>query len=242
MDYLGLHHVITVSTPSFTGMPHADTVIYVNDDLNIYFYVLDGSTLARNIRDSKYVSFTIDDYLPDWQKLRELQGVGRGELMQNGDATHVAALVAAKFGATFTTPPGRLHRLAPIEMHFVHYDDGGYNQRGVGVSRLGVVDNGDRQPPVATSLDRVMFESGEVIFRAGEHAGQFYVVVSGVVEIRSEGFGADQTVTRVGPGQLFGNQTGTSGQGVLTAHAVEPTALLIVEPDAVRDLVINREP
>ena len=87
-----------------------------------------------------------------------------------------------------------------------------------------------------------MFESGEVIFRAGEHAGQFYVVVSGVVEIRSEGFGADQTVTRVGPGQLFGNHTGTSGQGVLTAHAVEPTALLIVEPDAVRDLVINREP
>ena len=31
IEHLKRHHVITLSTSSFTGMPHADTVVYVND-------------------------------------------------------------------------------------------------------------------------------------------------------------------------------------------------------------------
>ena len=67
-------------------------------------------------------------------------------------------------------------------------------------------------------------------------------MVDGLVEVRREGFGADQTVTRVGPGQMFGDEPdGRRGRGLLTAHALEPTILLTVDPDAVRDMVMPRD-
>src|SRR5215510_7638419 len=85
VEYLRLHHVVTLSTSSFTGMPHADTVIYANDLRRIYFSSPEGSKLSRNIKDSHYVSFTIDDYTTDWRKVRELQGVGRCQTAMDGE-------------------------------------------------------------------------------------------------------------------------------------------------------------
>jgi CRP-like cAMP-binding protein len=61
----------------------------------------------------------------------------------------------------------------------------------------------------------------------------------GWVEIRGEGFGADQTVVRVGPGQIFGDRAAIKGQrGAFTAHAVSPTVLLGVEREAMRALFL----
>ena len=77
VEYLHRHHVITLSTSSFTGMPHADTVVYMNDAHSIFFFAGEGTQMLRNIKDSRYISFTIDDYTIDWRKVRELQGVGR---------------------------------------------------------------------------------------------------------------------------------------------------------------------
>ena len=77
IEHLKRHHVITLSTSSFTGMPHADTVVYVNNANSIFFFATDGTQMLRNIRDSRHVSFTVDDYTVDWRKVRELQGVGR---------------------------------------------------------------------------------------------------------------------------------------------------------------------
>src|SRR5262249_3439359 len=77
VDYLRRHHVITLSTSPFTGMPHADTVVYVSDQHSIFFFAGDGTKMLRNIKDNRYVSFTVDDYTVDWRKVRELQGVGR---------------------------------------------------------------------------------------------------------------------------------------------------------------------
>ncbi|HEX3900113.1 MAG TPA: hypothetical protein VHW74_13150 [Mycobacteriales bacterium] len=47
-----LHHVVTGSTSSFTGMPHADTVVYANDDRRIFFHVAPDTQMHRNITDS----------------------------------------------------------------------------------------------------------------------------------------------------------------------------------------------
>jgi Cyclic nucleotide-binding domain/Pyridoxamine 5'-phosphate oxidase len=233
VDYLGRHHVITVSTPSFTGIPHADTVVYVNDLSTIYFHVVDGSILARNIRDSKYVSFTIDDYTPQWSKLRELQGVGRGSVT-DADVSSVARMFAAKFGEDFVPPPGRLHALAPIEMHFVDYEqmhrDAGTEQPTSSVV-YHTEPTADRGPIASlTALDRLLFEPGEMIFRPNDRAGWFFIVVEGCVELRKEGFGADQTVVRIGPGQMFSDDNATTRQaGHLVAQAVERSVLLRVE-------------
>ena len=243
LDYLGLHHVITVSTPSFTGIPHADTVVYVNDETQLYFHVVDGSTLARNIHDSKYVSFTIDDYLPDWRKLRELQGVGRGRVSGDVDVRNATSMFAAKFGPAFA-PPGRLHSLSPIEMHFVDYDYALTVHPGREVlSRVFRLNgNSSSKPaPVATRLDRLVVEAGQLIFRPGERTEQYFVVLDGMVEVRTEGIGADQTVTRVGPGQMFGDRAAFGQPGALTAHAIERTELLAVARDAIRDLVMPRD-
>jgi CRP-like cAMP-binding protein len=49
-------------------------------------------------------------------------------------------------------------------------------------------------------------------------------------------------VTRVGPGELFGDQATLKGQrGAFTAHAVTPTVLLAVRREAMRDLLQPRE-
>jgi hypothetical protein len=84
-----------------------------------------------------------------------------------------------------------------------------------------------------TNLARRSFGAGEVTFRPGDAAGRYYVVIEGEVEVRGEGCGADQTVTRVSVGQMFGDQPALRGQrGAMTAHAVEPTVLLEVAREA----------
>jgi hypothetical protein len=243
VDYLGLHHVITLGTSSFTGMPHADTVVYGSDATNIYFYADLNSSLARNIKDSHYVSFTIDDYTTDWKKLRELQGVGRSGVCDEQLAFQGATQMAKKFGQAFAPPAGALYSVAPNEMHFVDYDYETLSSNAPDVSsrvyQIQAEPTPPSQGPVATNLDRTTYEPGEVIFRPGSLAGQYFVVVEGEVEIRSEGYGADQTVTRVRAGGLFGDRSALLGQhGALTANAVTRTVLLAVEREALRDMML----
>jgi nitroimidazol reductase NimA-like FMN-containing flavoprotein (pyridoxamine 5'-phosphate oxidase superfamily) len=245
VDYLGLHHVVTLSTSSFTGMPHADTVVYVADQWRIYFFGVDGSALVRNVKDSRYVSFTIDDYTTDWRKVRELQGVGRCQPTADPDEERWAMwLSSQKFGSRFVRPVGTLYRVVPMELHFVDYDYAKLTaQAGPQITERVLPIEGAAQVPsrgaVSTSLDRTVFEAGEVIFRPGDGRGQYYVVIEGEVEIRAEGYGVDQTVTRVGPGQMFGDKATLQGQqGAVTAHATTRTVLLAVERDAMRDLLL----
>jgi hypothetical protein len=245
VEYLRLHHVVTLGTSSFTGMPHADTVIFTNDDWRIYFFAIEGSALLRNIEASHYASFTIDDYTTDWRKVRELQGVGRCDPANQEEDQWADWLASQKFGSTFSRPPGHLLRVAPLEMHFVDYDYATVTEQFSPqvTERVFALDSTDAPShgAVSSSLDQTTFEAGQVIFRPGDPVGQFFVVVQGEVEVRGEGFGADQTVVRVGPGQIFGDQAALRGQrGAFTAHAVTRTVLLAVEREAMRDLLLPR--
>jgi Cyclic nucleotide-binding domain/Pyridoxamine 5'-phosphate oxidase len=245
VDYLNLHHIITLSTASFTGMPHADTVVFGNDDRRLFFFGVEGSILARNIRDNRHVSFTVDDYTTDWRKVRELQGVGKCAPAQGQDESAVQSLMLAKMGAGFSRPQGVLYAIVPHEMHFVDYD---YSTLGGSAvpevrDRMFQFEAAPSEPSrgaLSTSLDRTTFNPGQVIFRPGDDIGQYFVVVEGEVEIRAEGHGADQTVVRVSQGQMFGDQGTMRGQkGRLTAHAVTRTVLLAVEREAIRDLLMG---
>lgn len=248
-EYLRLHHIITLSTASFTGMPHANTVAYANDDSCIYFRTSPSTQIARNIDDNHYVSFTIDDYTTDWRKVRELQGVGRCSLATDAEQAGSREDFTRKFGDRVVFPPGETFAVRPLEMHFVDYSydlvpshEGLEPEVTSRTFELGELADPPPRAAVATSLDRTAFEAGEVIFRPGDDTKQYYVVVEGQVEVRGEGFGADQTVTRVGPGQMFGDQAALYGQrGALTAHAVAPTVLLAVERGAIRDLLLPRD-
>jgi len=108
-EHLRAHHVITLSTASVTGMPHADTVAYASDADSIFFVAGAGTQLLHNLNASRWVSFTIDDYTPGWAKVRELQGAGR--CLPATAAQHAAAwpLYAATFGQ-----PARLRPAFPV--------------------------------------------------------------------------------------------------------------------------------
>jgi uncharacterized protein YhbP (UPF0306 family) len=241
VEYLRRHHVITLSTSSFTGMPHADTVVYTNDGQNIYFFVGEGTQMLRNMRDSRHVSFTIDDYTVDWRKVRELQGVGRCSPAIGETDAAAWSLYVSKFGGE-AVPPGLLYAITPHEMHFVDYDYAVVAGQAAEVrSRVYQVENTPAPPSqgaISTNLVRLIYEPGQIVFRPGESTGEYYVVIEGEVEIRGEGYGADQTVIRLGPGQFFGDRATLRGQrGALTCHAVTQTVLLTVDRTALRDLL-----
>jgi uncharacterized protein YhbP (UPF0306 family) len=242
IEHLARHHVIIVSTSSFTGTPHADTVVYVNDANSIFFFAIEGTQMLRNIRDGGRVSFTVDDYTVDWRKVRELQGVGRCRPATDAQAAVAWSLYTVKFGPASVRPPGLIYVITPGEVHFVDYDYTAVTgQQQVQIRRTFQMDNAPPPPSqgaVSTILDRLTYEPGQVVFRPGESTGEYYVVIDGEVEICAEGYGADQTVLRLGPGQFFGDQATLRGQkGALTCHAVRRSILLAVDRESLRDLL-----
>jgi uncharacterized protein YhbP (UPF0306 family) len=242
VEYLARHHVVTISTSSFTGLPHADTVIYANDGRSFFFYVAEGTEMMRNIKDSRHVSVTIDDYTIEWRKLRELQGVGRCLPAETEEHALADVAFGIKFGSHFATPPGTLYRMVPSRLHFVDYDYTSVHEAEPQVRTYELADTPPppSQGPIATSLDQLEFAAGEIIFRPGTRENQYFVVLEGEVEVRSEGYGVDQTVIHVGPGELFGDQAALRGQpGGLTAHAVTRTTALKVDRNAMRELLMG---
>jgi uncharacterized protein YhbP (UPF0306 family) len=241
IEHLGRHHVITLSTSSFTGMPHADTVVYTNDANSIYFFAGEGTQLLRNVKDSRHVSFTVDDYTVDWRKVRELQGVGRCRPATEEQTAIAWSLYALKFGRASARPSGLVYAITPGEMHFVDYDYNEVTGQPLQIRRTFQMDGApppSSQGGVSTILDRFTYEPGQIVFRPGDSTGEYYVVIDGEVEICAEGYGADQTVLRLGPGQFFGDQATLRGQkGALTCHAVRRSILFAVDRTSLRDLL-----
>ena len=67
--------------------------------------------MLRNIRDSRHVSFTVDDYTVDWRKVRELQGVGRCRPATEEQGATAWSLYLLKFGQGSERPPGLVYTI-----------------------------------------------------------------------------------------------------------------------------------
>lgn len=192
VDHLERHHVITLSTVSFTGM-------------------------------------------------RELQGVGRCQPVQAEHDAYGWSRYVAKYGDQAVRPPGYMHVIIPMEMHFVDYDYANVAGQPLTIRRTFQVEDAPQpvvQGAISTNLDRLTYEAGQIVFRPGDSHGQYFVLMDGQVEIRAEGYGADQTVLRLGPGQFFGDQATLRGQqGTLMCHAVKRSILLALDRISLRDLL-----
>jgi hypothetical protein len=117
--YLRNNHAVTVSTSSFTGLPHANTAPYVSDDQRLYFFVRDESILLSNLVDSHRAAFTVDEYAPPWQKRRELHGFGSCGCADERQVSAAVDLCAEKFGDF--RPTGAIWWLEPAGMYFIDY-------------------------------------------------------------------------------------------------------------------------
>jgi thioredoxin reductase (NADPH) len=83
--------------------------------------------------------------------------------------------------------------------------------------------------------------AGEFLYREGDARYDFYVVVSGAVEIVVQADGAERLVARFGPGQFLGELNLLSGQRVyVSARVAEPGAVIDVPAAALRDLFAAR--
>jgi CRP-like cAMP-binding protein len=81
------------------------------------------------------------------------------------------------------------------------------------------------------------FNSGDTIVKKGEEAVGFYLVLDGAVEIRSDG----NTLSRLGPGQFFGEMSVVDAQPrSADVVAVEPSRVLLLSAWSFKSLVSDR--
>ena len=96
-SYLLLHHIVTLGTESITGMPHAATTAYASGEAGVYFSMRPEELTVKNVAANHWASFTIDDYTPDFRKVRELRGVRRcGPVGDRGEWAYAVSLFLDK--------------------------------------------------------------------------------------------------------------------------------------------------
>ncbi len=79
---------------------------------------------------------------------------------------------------------------------------------------------------------------GEYLYREGDTTYDFYVILSGAVEIVVSSDGEERIITRPGPGQFLGELNLLTGQRVyLSARVLEPGEILVVPRAALQHVI-----
>jgi len=83
--------------------------------------------------------------------------------------------------------------------------------------------------------------AGEYLYREGDARYDFFVIVSGAVDIVVQADGNERLVARFGPGQFLGELNLLSGQRVyVSARVAEPGVVIDVPAAALRDVFASR--
>lgn len=253
LAYLGQREVLTLATASPAGLPHAATLLYVNDGLTLYFWIRPDTVTARHVDQNPSVAFTIDEYTPDWTKTKGIQGTGECRVVLNPDEVR---RVVTRFEQKFSSQaPARstdlsFFRITPSQVHFIDNaadsgEPGDPAGRTVGLDyhRSAVFSVFSDLPDqvaetLAAKLATVHVEPGDTIVRQGAPAEKFFIIVDGEVEVVRADGGEERTVATLGAGQFFGEVAilrDTPRNA--TVRAVAPTTLLTMGRDVFRTLV-----
>jgi uncharacterized protein YhbP (UPF0306 family) len=250
LEYLSSQNTLTLATASPTGTPHAATFLYVNEGPSLYFWSKASAESSRHIEQNPLVAFTIDEYTSDLTQTRGVQGIGECSVLLSGEQiARVAALFGEKFpslspGATMSIS---FYRITPTEIQFID------NRQSRSLSSPGVfgaefhrersysVFSGlptQTAKTISASLQVVDADPDTVVARQGGPADKFFIVVDGELEVTREEAGSTETVSTLGPGDLFGEMAilfdkprGTS------ARATKPTKLLVLDGATFRSVV-----
>ena len=250
LEYLSAQNALTLATASPSGTPHAATFLYVNEGPSLYFWSKSSAESARHIEQNPLVAFTIGEYTDDLSQTRGVQGIGECSVLLSGEQiARVADLFGQKFpslspGATMSLS---FYRITPTEIQFID------NRQSRSLSSPGVfgaefhrersysVFGGlptQTAKTISASLQVLDAEPDTVVARQGGPADKFFIVVEGELEVTREEAGSTETVSTLGPGDLFGEMAilfdkprGTS------ARATKPTKLLVLDGDTYRSVV-----
>ena len=81
----------------------------------------------------------------------------------------------------------------------------------------------------STGISRAHFEEGEIIFRQGELARNFYTILDGTVQVIRQEQGEETLVATLGPGEFFGEVAILRGvRRTASVRALTPTDLLVM--------------
>ena len=250
LEYLSSQNTLTLATASPTGTPHAATFLYVNEGPSLYFWSKASAESSRHIEQNPLVAFTIDEYTDDLTQTRGVQGIGECSVLLSGEQiARVADLFGQKFpslapGATMSIS---FYRITPTEIQFID------NRRSRSLSSPGVfgaefhrersysVFSGlptQTAKTISASLQLIDAEPDTVVARQGGPADKFFIVVEGELEVTREEAGSTETISKLGPGDLFGEMAilfdkprGTS------ARATKPSKLLVLDSATFRSVV-----
>jgi uncharacterized protein YhbP (UPF0306 family) len=226
LDYLREQPTLTLATASPAGVPHATTLIYVNDGPTIWIWTRPDTSTARHMEQNPLVSFAIDEFTPDFQGTKGIQGTGDAQVVLNpGEVKQTKERFAAKYPSLGGALSANISffRISPSELLFIDNSAGAGKDQGHG----GVAFNRDvvysvfRDLPerdastLAAQLNTLEVEPGAVIVRQGAPADKFFIIIDGEVEI---------AILRNSP-------------RMATARAIGPTTLFTMERGAFQELV-----
>ena len=250
LQYLAAKSALTVATASTAALPHAATMIYVNDGMKLYFCTQPNTATARNLEQNPSVSFTIDDYSADWSKTKGVQGSGECRVILSADEIkRVVNLFQRRFPflSGSRTAGLSLYCITPAELWFIDNEDAAGERAGeaLGVEyHRSLVHSVFRGLPsrevdtLAARLDSVSVGAGEVVVRQGAPADKFFIVVDGELEVVREGAQGSAVVASLKRGQFFGEIAILRDMPrTATVRAVTPATLLTMDRDVFRALV-----
>jgi uncharacterized protein YhbP (UPF0306 family) len=250
LEYVREHNTLTLATASPSGIPRATTLLYVNQGPSLYFWTRSTTVTARHISQNPLVSFTIDEYSGDLDQTRGVQGTGECSVILSGEEiARVADLFGQKFpalapGATMSIS---FFRITPTELSFID------NQRAGAASAEGVFGADFHRErsysvlaalptqtteTISASLPTVSVEADEVVARQGGPADKFFIVVDGELEVRREDPESGETVSSLGPGELFGEMAILFDRPrSATVKATQPSQLIVLDGETFKGLI-----
>ena len=198
LDYLGEHMKLTLATASTTGVPHAATYMFVNVGPILYFWARPESATAKQIAQNPVVSFTVDDYVEDWTKMKGVQGTGECRvLLDSEEIISVVRAFAEKYPeaqASGSTTNISFFRVAPTQLQFIDNTSGGRaetDEFGLDFKREQVYSVFTGLPRQAAlgftgELQPINVAAGEIIVRQGAPADKIFIIVKGEVGVERE--------------------------------------------------------
>jgi uncharacterized protein YhbP (UPF0306 family) len=217
LDYLGEHKKLTLATASTAGVPHAAAYMFINEGPLLYFWTRPETTTAKQIAQNPVVSFTVDDYVEDWTKMKGVQGTGECRVLLNSEEIiSVVRAFAEKYpeaqGSGSTTNIS-FFRVAPTQLQFIDNTSGG----GAETDEFGLDFKREQVYSVFTGLPRqaslgftgelqpINVAAGEIIVRQGAPADKMFIIVKGEVSVaREEEDGSKTELETLSDGQFFG--------------------------------------